>query len=68
MSRYLVLIMIMLPRHAQECKKIFYLYDVSSNRGKWSTAQNSSAQKPVFQANLQRSLAVFETCTADMLG
>ncbi len=36
--------------------------------GKWSTARNSSARKPVFQANLQISLAVFETCMADMLG
>jgi hypothetical protein len=45
----------------------------SCPEGKWSTAQNSFARKPVFQANLQISLAVFETavfetCMADMLG
>jgi hypothetical protein len=36
--------------------------------GTLSTAQNLFARKLVFQANLQISLAVFKTCTADMLG
>ncbi len=36
--------------------------------GDGSSARNSSAQKPGFQANFKISLAVFETCTADMLG
>ncbi len=36
--------------------------------GTLSTARNLFAQKPVFQANLQISLAVLKTCTADMLG
>jgi hypothetical protein len=37
-------------------------------KGTFSTARNSFARKLVFQANLQISLAVFKTCTADMLG
>ncbi len=47
-------------------------------RGKESSARNSSARKPVFQANFKISLAVFEkqyknntlkkTCTAVRLG
>jgi hypothetical protein len=53
----------------------FYFYKIirGGGEGKWSTARNSSAGKPVLQANFQISLAVFETaafetCTADMLG
>jgi hypothetical protein len=46
----------------------FYCLIQSALDGKCSTAQNSSARKPVFQANLQISLAVFKKCMADMLG
>jgi hypothetical protein len=42
-----------------------FLSTLEDMRGDGSSARNSSARKPVFQANFQISFAVFETCTAD---